>query len=294
MRGKPSYHLYAAITILFWSMAFVFTRLALKHFSADALGLLRYLIASAALLVVALFTRMKRPALRDVPWFLLSGAVGFAVYMMVFNRGSQSVSSSTGSVILATTPILTALLARWIYKEKLRGLQYAAIGVSFLGVAVLTVLRGGFTLGGGLVFMFASALLVAIYNLLQRRLTRTYTALQSTTYSIFAGTLMLCVYLPQAIPEVRTAAPEQFLYLAILGIFSSAVAYCAWAKALSLAENASSVSNYMFITPFLTTLLGLWIAGEPLELSTAVGGALIIGGLLLFRFGPRLLRARAR
>ncbi len=294
MRGKPSYHLYAAITILFWSMAFVFTRLALKHFSADALGLLRYLIASAALLVVALFTRMKPPALRDVPWFLLSGAVGFAVYMMVFNRGSQSVSSSTGSVILATTPILTALLARWIYKEKLRGLQYAAIGVSFLGVAVLTVLRGGFTLGGGLVFMFASALLVAIYNLLQRRLTRTYTALQSTTYSIFAGTLMLCVYLPQAIPEVRTAAPEQFLYLAILGIFSSAVAYCAWAKALSLAENASSVSNYMFITPFLTTLLGLWIAGEPLELSTAVGGALIIGGLLLFRFGPRLLRARAR
>ena len=294
MRGKPSYHLYAAITILFWSMAFVFTRLALKHFSADALGLLRYLIASAALLVVALFTRMKPPALRDVPWFLLSGAVGFAVYMMVFNRGSQSVSSSTGSVILATTPILTALLARWIYKEKLRGLQYAANGVSFLGVAVLTVLRGGFTLGGGLVFMFASALLVAIYNLLQRRLTRTYTALQSTTYSIFAGTLMLCVYLPQAIPEVRTAAPEQFLYLAILGIFSSAVAYCAWAKALSLAENASSVSNYMFITPFLTTLLGLWIAGEPLELSTAVGGALIIGGLLLFRFGPRLLRARAR
>lgn len=294
MRGKPSYHLYAAITILFWSMAFVFTRLALKHFSADALGLLRYLIASAALLVVALFTRMKPPALRDAPWFLLSGAVGFAVYMMVFNRGSQSVSSSTGSVILATTPILTALLARWIYKEKLRGLQYAAIGVSFLGVAVLTVLRGGFTLGGGLVFMFASALLVAVYNLLQRRLTRTYTALQSTTYSIFAGTLMLCVYLPQAIPEVRTAAPEQFLYLAILGIFSSAVAYCAWAKALSLAENASSVSNYMFITPFLTTLLGLWIAGEPLELSTAVGGALIIGGLLLFRFGPRLLRARAR
>ena len=50
----------------------------------------------------------------------------------------------------------------------------------------------------------------------------------------------------------------------------------------------------MFVTPFLTTLLGLWIAGEPLELSTAVGGVLIIGGLLLFRFGPRLLRTRAR
>ena len=83
------------------------------------------------------------------------------------------------------------------------------------------------------------------------------------------------------------------MYVALLGVFSSAVAYCSWGKALSLAENASSVSNYMFITPFLTTLLGLWLAGEPLEPSTLIGGLLIIAGLALFRFGDRwLMRAR--
>ena len=92
----------------------------------------------------------------------------------------------------------------------------------------------------------------------------------------------------------RVAPPSALLYVLILGVFSSAVAYCAWAKALSLAKNTSSVSNYMFVTPFLTTLLGLWIAGEPVELPTVAGGALIIIGLLLFRFGERLFTRKRR
>ncbi|NLI21627.1 MAG: DMT family transporter [Clostridiales bacterium] len=289
MRLKDSYHPYAAVTILFWALAFVFTRLAITYFSAYSLGVLRYVAASAALLIVAAVTRMKPPKRKDLPWFLLAGAAGFALYMVVFNQGTRSVSASTGSVILATTPILTAILARIFYREKLRAVQYAAIGVAFLGVVVLTVLRGGFTRDVGLLYMFASALLVAVYNLLQRRLTRTYTALRSTAISIFLGTLMLCPFLPGAVAQLRDAPPIQYFYILMLGVFSSAVAYCAWAKALSLAQNTSSVSNYMFVTPFVTTLLGLWIAGEPVELSTVAGGLLIIGGLLLFRFGDRLL-----
>jgi drug/metabolite transporter (DMT)-like permease len=291
MRYKNSYHLYAAITIVFWSMAFVFTRLALQYFSVYSLGLLRYAVASLMLIPVVILTRMKPPALRDWPWFLLASVMGFSVYMVVFNFASQSVSASTGSVILATAPILTALLARVFFHEKLTALQYGAIGLSFAGVVVLTVLRGGLTVNLGVAFMFLAALMFSGYNLLQRRLTRTYSALQSTVWSIFIGTLTLCVFLPKAAGELAAAPPNQYLYLAILGVFSSALAYCAWSKALSLAKNTSSVSNYMFITPFLTTLLGLWIVGEAVEAATVIGGVLIIAGLAVFRFGDKGLVA---
>ena len=293
MQLKDSYHPYAATTILCWSMAFVFTRLGLQFFTVFSLGVLRYIVATAALIVVAFATHMKPPKRKDLPWFLLSGLIGFALYMVVFNLASQSVTSSTGSVIMATTPILTALLARVFYHEKLSGLQYTAIGVSFIGVLVLMALRGGLALSAGMPLMFLAASMVAAYNLVQRRLTKTYSALQSTAISIFLGTAMLCVFLPGAIDQLRTAPPVQYLYILILGIFSSAVAYVAWSKALSLAKNTSSVSNYMFITPFLTTLLGLWIGGEPVELSTVLGGLLIIAGLLLFRFGDRLFAGKA-
>lgn len=63
----------------------------------------------------------------------------------------------------------------------------------------------------------------------------------------------------------------------MLGIFSSAIAYVAWAKAFAKAKQTSQVSNYMFITPFLTSLLGLLIAEVP-DQSTLVGGTIILFG----------------
>ena len=45
---EETYHFYATITIICWSIAYVFTRLVLEHFSPFSLGFLRYLIASVS------------------------------------------------------------------------------------------------------------------------------------------------------------------------------------------------------------------------------------------------------
>ncbi|MPM79600.1 hypothetical protein SDC9_126639 [bioreactor metagenome] len=99
---------------------------------------------------------------------------------------------------------------------------------------------------------------------------------------------MLCIFLPSTIEETANAPAIQIFYVVILGVLSSAAAYCAWAKALSLAKNVSSVSNYMFVTPFLTSILAMAIAGESVEASTAIGGIFIFAGLVLFTFAGKL------
>ena len=50
MQVKNSYHPYAIITILFWSLAYVLTRLTLQYFSVFSLGFPRYVAASLALI----------------------------------------------------------------------------------------------------------------------------------------------------------------------------------------------------------------------------------------------------
>jgi hypothetical protein len=50
---KNSYHPYALVTIVFWSLAYVLTRVTLQYFSAFYLGFLRYFIASSTLLIFA-------------------------------------------------------------------------------------------------------------------------------------------------------------------------------------------------------------------------------------------------
>ena len=290
MNLRNSFHPYAAVTILFWSLAYVLTRLTLRYFSAFSLGFLRYAIASAALLATVVLLRLRAPDRKDLPWFLAAWAAGFFLYMIAFNQGQATVTAATGSVVIATVPVITAVLARFLYQEKLAAYQWFAILVEFTGVVVLTLMNGTFSVNAGVFWLLFAALLLSVYNLLQRKLTQKYTALQATAYSIFCGTLMLAVFAPAATREIASAPAVQFLYLAVLGVCSSAVAYVAWAKAFAKARQTSQVSNYMFVTPFLTSVLGFLLAGEVPDSATLIGGGIIMTGVLIFNGGAAIRR----
>ncbi len=282
-----SHHPYAAVTILCWSLAYVFTRLTVGYFSASSLGFLRNFIASCVLLAVAVFTRMKLPRRKEVPWYLISGAVGIFFYIIAFNQGQATVSAATASVVIATAPVITALLARVFYREKLFPRQWAAVALELLGVTVLTLLNDVFSLNSGLLWLFLAALALSSYNLLQRRLTKSSSSLQATTYSIFVGTALFSVFAHEAFRELAAAPPAQYACLAVLGLGSSALGYLSWAKAFSKAQKTSQVSNYMFLTPLVTSVLGFLIAGEVPDRATVLGGGIILLGMLVFQFGGK-------
>ena len=279
---KKSYHFYAIITIIFWALAFVFTRLGLQYFDVYSLSFLRYLVASITLLVIICFIKINRPKKEDLFSFILSGALGFFLYVILFNKGTALVSAATSSIIIATVPVFTALLATFFYKEKLKIYQWIAIGIEFMGILVLTLMNGSFSINEGVLWLLIAALCLASYNILQRKLTKTYSALQASTYSIFFATIMLCIFLPGSINKTIHAPLIQMLYVLILGVFSSAIAYIAWAKAISLAEKTTYVSNYMFVTPFLTTILGFIMINEIPDKATILGGIIILSGLFIF------------
>ncbi|HCU08777.1 MAG TPA: EamA family transporter [Clostridiales bacterium] len=291
MKWKDSFHPYALITVIFWSLSYVLTRLALEYFSPFSIGFLRYFFASLALVIVAVSTKMKLPHKSDLVWFIAAGALGFFLYMITFNMGLTTVTASTSSVVIATVPVMTALFALFFYKETLRSFQWIAILIEFIGVVVLTLMNGAFSINIGLFWLFGAALSLSLYNLVQRKLTKAYTALQASTFSIFFGTLMLTLFLPGTLREMPSAPVMPYIHIAIMGICSSAAAYVAWAKAFSKAKQTSQVSNYMFLTPFLTTLLGFLMAGEVPDRATVLGGGIILLGVLVFNFGGKLCRS---
>ncbi|MPN08218.1 hypothetical protein SDC9_155500 [bioreactor metagenome] len=233
-------------------------------------------------------TKLAPPKKGDVKWFLLSGFFGFFLYMIAFNQGCKTVPAATSSVIIAIVPVITTLFARVFYHEKVSVIQWIATGVEFAGVVVLKLLDSAFSLSSGILLLLVAAVALSAYNLLQRKLTKAYSGLQASAYSIFAGTAMLAVFLPGAVREVRAAPPTQLIYVAILGVFSSALAYVTWAQAMKKAKHTASVSNYMFVTPFVTSLLGLLLAGETLDPPTIAGGSVIMAGVLIFHFGDRI------
>ena len=101
---------------------------------------------------------------------------------------------------------------------------------------------------------------------------------------MICGTILLLFFLPKGITELTTASFSQIGVLLLLGIFSSGIAYVLWGKALSIAEKTSDVTNFMFVTPLLSTILGFLFLKEIPSIGTLIGGAMILIGLVLFQF----------
>jgi len=118
--------------------------------------------------------------------------------------------------------------------------------------------------------------------------------LQTSAFSIFFGTVLLSVFSPISIKEASDAPALQWLYLIVLGIFSSAIAYVSWSMAFAKAKQTSQVSNYMFITPFLTSIFGFLIVHEIPEFSTLIGGGIILIGVFVFNFGEKIIKLFTR
>ena len=108
MNIKNNYRLYALLTVTIWSSVTPFTKIALAHLSSNAVGLLRFFIASLACLAIVLVKKIKPPKLRDWPKFLISGALGFTLYTAFFNYSATMISAATTSIFGSINPILVA------------------------------------------------------------------------------------------------------------------------------------------------------------------------------------------
>jgi drug/metabolite transporter (DMT)-like permease len=285
---KLPMHLCALSSSFLWALGYVLTRYATRHFSTEAISFLRYAIAAITLLSFASYRKMSLPKLKDIPLFLLGGAMGFAIYVYFINEGSRTLTASSVSFIISGTPIVTAFLAQILLREKIGLLGWLAIVCAFTGVGIITYFSGGFTFTSGAVWICFAMVLISLYNIYQRKLLLRYTPLEITTYCIVAGAFLLSIFAPQSLPQLANASALQVIAMIILGVFSAAVSYLCWAFALSKADRTSEVTNYMFITPLLTILMGFVLLGETPHISAYIGGALILGGVLLVKKGKHI------
>lgn len=275
------------ITILCWSSNFPVIRFVVRSYDPESLSVLRVWAGSVFLGLVALAVRMPIPHWRDWPLLSLFGLVGIALATYTLNRGLNSVGASAGSFLIATTPVMSALLAWAFFRERLHRWGMAGIAVSFCGVALIATGEGGgpsFNAGAWLVL--ASAASQACYYVFQKFLHRRYSPLQITCTSVWSAALWLSVFMPGAWPVAAAAPWSASLGVLYLGIFPQAVAFVAWNFALSRA-GAAQVTSSMYALPVLATLIAwAWLGEVPPWLSL-IGGGVALTGVAMVHLGGR-------
>ena len=283
MNQNTKVNILSFMTVFLWASAFPLTKVALSYYTPNALGFIRCAIASIFLIVIGKSNHIRLPEKKDIPWFFLSGGLGFTFYMITFNIGIQTLTSATSSIIIATTPIMTAVIASFFFKERINTLGWFAILTAFVGVLILLLWEGVFSVNIGLIWTIGAATVFCGYNFLNRKLSAmAYSALEIVTYSMCSGAILLSVFAPQAISQIITAEPNYILLVIYLGMMPSAMAYFFWGKALSLAKKTTDVTNFLFVSPLLSTILGFILLQEVPNMGTFIGGAIIIFSLILF------------
>lgn len=284
------------VTMLFWAVNFHVVKIAMEFYSPVGVAAIRFFFAAISLLIIVYLQFGKeiytfKFSKREIWHMFLASFFGIFLTIYFFNLGLKSTSAVNGSLIIATSPAITAVLSFLFQKKKLSLLQQIAILTSFLGVVIIltkgdfnTLVHLQFQMGD--IYILLMALVFSSSQIIVNKYLPHINAMVMTTITSIMSLVMFALI---SIPElIRTEIPASIPFwgsILFMGIIGTGVAYTAFYYCI-VKLGATTSSLYMNLIPFFTVLLAFPF-GEVIYPIQLFGGAIIILGLLLFGFSKR-------
>lgn len=299
---KPSYiayHVLALVTAAVWGSTFVSTKILLANgLSPAQIMVIRFSIAYLLILLLShrpLFSRK----LSDELLMIGAGITGGSLYFLAENSALIYTQASNVAIIIAVTPLLTAIAAHFFSRGERFSRTLATGSVIALAGVVLVVLNGRFVLHlnpKGDMLTIAAAVLWALYSIIIVRLQRRYSSLFITRKVFFYGIVTLLPYLfihEAALDFGLLLRPAVIGNLLFLGLIASFACYWAWNAAIARIGSVNA-SNYLYLNPVVALITSAIALDERITVTALIGTALIMLGVAVCEKLPARTSARRR
>lgn len=285
--------------MVLWAGNFIVVKGAVEILPPVGFTFLRYLVASATVLALLRWRTggFELPR-HDVIRVAILGVIGFGCYQVLWSTGIQRISAGDSALLIATTPVFTAVLAAMTGSDTLSPMRLLGALLSFVGVAIVIESGPGFDLSASLVgdlLTLAAAMCWAIYTSFGANVLRRHSPLVTTTWAVVAGTIFLA---PIGIGQLATtgivggmevalasgAVVAAILAILYSGTLAAGVANVVIFHAIKLV-GPTRITALQSLIPAMAVVLAAVFLAEPIRAGQVLGGIVIIAGVAILRRG---------
>jgi drug/metabolite transporter (DMT)-like permease len=262
-----------------WGASYMFIKIGLRDLSPEMVAFARVALAAAVLMPIAA-AQGALAGLRDrLAVIVLVAAIQVAGPFWLIPLGEQEISSALAGILVATTPICTALLAiRIDREERSEGVRLAGVAVGVVGVVMLFGLDlggSGAAVVGGLAVVLASIGYSVGGFVVKHRLSDASPL--GVVASVMAASAALLIV--PALVAAPVAAPSfgPSFAVAALGVFGTGAAFVIFYLLIGTVGPARTMI-VSYVAPGFAVVYGAALLGEAITTATIAGLALIVAG----------------
>jgi drug/metabolite transporter (DMT)-like permease len=277
--SRRGWVLFGAMSVI-WGIPYLLIKVAVGGVPVPVLVLCRVAVGAALLLPIALRRGNLAVLAPRWRWLVLFALVEIVVPWLVLSEAETRLSSSMSGLLIASTPIIVAVLSRLTGgSDRLTPLRWTGLLVGLAGVGLLA----GPSAAGGNARSVGEVLLVAVCYacgplIAGRKLSDLPPLPMTAACLVFASVVyapLAALTWPHTLPSGKVIAA-----LAGLAVICTALAFVLF-FALIAEVGPARASVITYINPAIAVAGGVWLLGERLTADMAVAFVLILGGSVL-------------
>jgi drug/metabolite transporter (DMT)-like permease len=293
---KPKHWLIFILLGAIWSSSFMWIKIAVQE--VGPMTLVAYRVSFGLLFGIAVILIQRTRLPRDFKsWWpvLILGISNVAIPFFLISWGEQSIDSAVASILDATVPLFTILIAHYLLRDDRMNLpKVLGLLIGFAGVVVLMSKDIGAS-PGSLLGQAAVILASAFYagsSVYARKSTENTPGILRSAGPLISSTIVmwLATFLaerPVKIPQL----PITWIALMWLGILGSGLAFVmAYYLIHEIGPTRTTMVTYLF--PLGGVILGVAFLDEHLTWQLVAGALLIIASLAVANWQPRSLASQ--
>jgi drug/metabolite transporter (DMT)-like permease len=277
-----------------WGINILVFKHGIQEVNPWVFNALRLLFATAALGVLVWIESHLRPvpkrAFSKLKVFIFAMLTGF-IYLLCFVRGVSLTTAGNTALIMSAMPMWTALLSFVFLKERLPGVTWLGLFITFIGTVLVTTQSGGEVSFAseyfvGNLLILTGSLAWASGTILSRPILHSVSPLQLAFWSSLITTPMHLIIIAPQISANWEKATQWITMLEIIysGVFSTGLAYASWHVGVRILGGSHAAVYQNVVT--LVAVLGGWLfLHEKPLVAQIIGGVLIVLGLIAMRRG---------